>query len=105
MDNDIDTPSGNGRVIDASKKVKIITDPNRLRLASNRIKKKYERQRQKVSLKKANKKASKWLKRAGYLDTDDLETINYNNDTNMDNIETVDYDNGTNINDLNNINL
>ena len=105
MDNDIDTPSRNGIVIDASKKVKIITDTNRLWLAPNRIKKKYERQRQKESLKKANKKASKWLKRAGYLDTDDLETINYNNDTNMDNIETVDYDNGTNINDLNNINL
>ena len=98
MDNDIDTPSRNGIVIDASKKVKIITDTNRLWLAPNRIKKKYERQRQKESLKKANKKASKWLKRAGYLDTD-------NNDTNMDNIDTVDYDNGTNINDLNNINL
>ena len=87
------------------KKVKIITDQNRLLLASNRIKKKYERQRQKGRHKKVNKKASKWLKRAGYLDTDDLETINYNNDTNMDNIETVDYDNGTNVNDLNNINL
>ena len=57
-------------MIDAPKKVKIITDPNRLRLASNRIKKNYERQRQKGSLKKVNKKASKWLQRAGYLDTD-----------------------------------
>ena len=44
--------------------------------------------------------------RARYLDTDDLETINYNNnDTNMDDIETVDYNNGTNINDPYNINL
>ena len=88
------------------KKVKIITVQNRLLLASNRIKKKYERQRQKGRHKKVNKKASKWLKRAGYLDTDDLETINYNNiDSNMDDIETVGYNNDTNINDLNNINL
>ena len=44
--------------------------------------------------------------RARYLDTDDLETVNYNNnDTNMDDIETVDYNNGTNINDPYNINL
>ena len=44
--------------------------------------------------------------RARYVDTDDLETINYNhNDTNMDDIETVDYNNGMNINDPYNINL
>ena len=41
LDNDIDIPSDDGIAIDASKKTKIITDPNKLRLASNKIKKKY----------------------------------------------------------------
>ena len=58
-DDDIDTPSDDEIAIDAPKKVKLTTDPNRLRLAFNRIKKKYERQRQKGSLKRGNKKASK----------------------------------------------
>ena len=53
-----------------------------------------------------NKKASRWLKRAGYLGTDDLEIINYNNNsTNMVDIETVNYNNDTNFDDQNNINL
>ena len=41
IDHDIDIPSDDGIAIDTPKKIKIITDPNRLRLASNRIKKKY----------------------------------------------------------------
>ena len=47
LDNDIDIPSDDGIAIDASKKTKIITDPNKLRLASNKIKKKYFRQKSK----------------------------------------------------------
>ena len=58
---------------DAPKKVKIITDPNRICLAFNRIMKKYPRQRQKGSLKKSNKKATKWLKKAGFLRTDNWQ--------------------------------
>ena len=41
-----------------------------------------------------------WLKKAGYLESDDLDTINYNNDTNVDDLERVDYNKNTNINDL-----
>ena len=76
-------------------------------LASDKIKKKYWKQRKIGGLKQVNKKAAKLLKIAGFLDTDNLETINYNNtslnyledktgtDTNLsnpnlDNIETID---------------
>ena len=75
-------------------------------LASDKIKKKYWKQRKIGGLKQVNKKAAKLLKIAGFLDTDNLETI-YNNtslnyledetstDTNLsnpnlDNIETID---------------
>ena len=40
------------------------------------------------------------LKKAGYLGTDDLETINYSNDTPMDDLETVDFNNDTEMSDL-----
>ena len=49
-----------------------------------------------------------WLKKAVYLGTDDLETIHYNNDTNIENlddVETVNYKNDTNQSDLDNTNL
>ena len=75
-------------------------------LASDKIKKKYWKQRKIGGLKQVNKKAAKLLKIATFLDTDNLETI-YNNtslnyledetstDTNLsnpnlDNIETID---------------
>ena len=45
-------PLGDSIAIDALKKVKIITDPNRLHLATNRIKKRYLRQKSKGTLKK-----------------------------------------------------
>ena len=48
------------------------------------------------------------LRKAGFLGTDNLETIDYNNDTNindLDDVETVHYNNDTNVNDLDNINL
>ena len=78
IDHDIDIPSDDGIAIDAPKKIKIITDPNRLRLASNRIKKKFFCQISKGLLKKSNKKAANYLRKAGYLDTDDLEIVDYN---------------------------
>ena len=43
------------------KKNIISTQPNRTRLESRRILRKYQRQQQKANLKKLNKKASKWL--------------------------------------------
>ena len=108
IEDDIDIPSDGGIAIDAPKKVKIITDPNRLCLASNRIKKKYFHQKSKGMLKRSNKKATAWLRKAGYLDTDDLETIDYNNDSNindLDDVETVDYNNDNNLNNLDDTDL
>ena len=108
IEDDIDIPSGDDIAIDAPQKLKIITDPNRLCLASNRIKKKYICQKSKGTLKKAKNKAADWLKKAGFLGTDDLQTIDYNNDTNkndLDDVETINYNNDTNISDLDDINL
>ena len=47
IDDDINIPSDDRIAIDRPKKIKIITDPNRLRLASDRIKKKYFREKSK----------------------------------------------------------
>ena len=108
IEDDIDIPSGDDIAIDAPQKLKIITDSNRLCLASNRIKKKYICQKSKGTLKKAKNKAADWLKKAGFLGTDDLQTTDYNNDTNkndLDDLETINYNNDTNISDLDNINL
>ena len=57
---------------------------------------------QEGSLKKTNKKATKWLEKAGFLEKNYLETINYNNDVNLDDVATVDYNNDTNPSNLNN---
>ena len=35
----------------------------------------------------ANKKAADWLTKARFLGTDDLETINYDNDTNINDLD------------------
>ena len=51
-------------------------------------------------MKKSNKKASKWLKKAGYLGIDDLETTDYNNDIPMDDLKTIDFNNDTEMSDL-----
>ena len=62
IENNIDILSDDGIVIDAPKKVKMITtNSNQLRLASNRIKKKYLLQKSRGILKKANKRAAEWL--------------------------------------------
>ena len=66
---------------------------NRLESAGSRTKRKYQRQKQRKEFKKINKKATKYLKKAGYLDIDDAETVNYSNDTNIDDAETIDYNN------------
>ena len=109
IEDDIDIPSDGGIATDAPKKVKIITtNSNQLRLASNRIKKKYLRQKSWGTLKQTNKKAAYWLRKAGFLGADDLETIDYNNDANindLDDVETVNYNNGTNVSKLDNVNL
>ena len=39
-------------------------------------------------------------KKAGYLGSDDLQTIDYNNDTPIDDLETVDFNNDTEMSDL-----
>ena len=59
-----------------------MTEPNRLRITSNEIKKKHIHQKSKGILKKANKKAADWLRRVGYIDIDGLETNDCNSDTN-----------------------
>ena len=74
INDDVDIPSDNGIVIDTgpSKKLKIITNNfNKIHLAANKIKKKYKKQKSVSTLRAKSKKAADWLKRAGYLDTDD----------------------------------
>ena len=53
-------------------------------------------------MKKANKKATEWLKKAGYLETDDLETVDYNSDISLDDVQTVDYNNDIQLDELDN---
>ena len=45
-------------------------------------------------------RAAKWLKKAGYLDTSDQQTTDYNYDLDITDIKTIDYNNDTQINDL-----
>ena len=40
------------------------------------------------------------MKRAGYLDVQDTETVDYSNDTNIDDVETIDYNNDNKLSDL-----
>ena len=42
------------------------------------------------------------VKKAGFLETDNLEAIDYNHDVILDDIATVDHDKDTHPNDLNN---
>ena len=52
IEDNIDILSGDSIAIDGLKKVKMIADPSRLHLATNRIKKKYLCQKSKGTLKK-----------------------------------------------------
>ena len=88
--------------VDGPKIIKVILSPNSVRLASNRVIKKYRKQRQKGSLKK-KKKSAEWLKKAVFLGTDDLQTIDYNTDLTLDDLETIDFNNDTQITDLTDI--
>ena len=66
--------------------------------------KKYQKQRKKGSLKKIkNKKSAEWLKKAGFLGTGNLQTIDYNNDATLDDLETIDFNNDTQMTDLTDI--
>ena len=56
----------------------------------------------KQSLKGANKKATDWLRKAGCIETDDQQTIDYNNDIETDDPETINYKNAANMTGLNN---
>ena len=75
--------------VDGPKIIKVILSPNSVRLASNRVIKKYRKQRQKGSLKK-KKKSAEWLKKAVFLALDDLETIDFNNDTQITDLTDID---------------
>ena len=52
--------------------------------------------------KNVNERAAKWLKKAGYLEIDDLETVDYNNGVSLDDVQTVDYNNDTQPDELDN---
>ena len=76
----------------------------RIEMTASRIKKKKIKGRDKKEACKKNKKQIRNLlngKKAGFLETDDLKTIDYNNDVNLDDVATVDYNNNTHPNDLN----
>ena len=79
-----------------------ITTNGLLEAAANRILKKYQRQRQNGCLKNVNRRAANWIKKAGYLKTDDLETVDYNNDVSLNDVATVDYNKDTQPNELDN---
>ena len=106
INEDIDIPSDDGLAINSGlpKKVKIIlSNANKIRLAADKIKNKYKKQKPISTLTAKNKKGADWLKRAACLDTDDLQTIDYNNDANvtdLDDVETINYNNDTSVSDL-----
>ena len=72
--------------------MKLIPNPNSIRLASNRIIKKYWKPEKRKVWKK--NKSAEWLKKASFLETDNLQTIDYNNDVTR-YLETVDFNNKT----------
>ena len=47
------------------------------------------------SEKKTNKKSAEWLKKACFLGTDDLQTIDCYNDVTLDDLENIDFNNDT----------
>ena len=79
------------------------SQPKSMRLASNRIIKIYLKQIRKESLKITNKKSVEWLKKAGFLGTDNLQTTDNNNDVTLDDLETIDFNIDTQMTDLINI--
>ena len=74
--------------VDGPKQIKVIPNPNSIRLASNRITRKISKARAKRKSEKKNKKSAEWLKKTGFLGLDGFQTIDYNNDATLDNLET-----------------
>ena len=54
-------------------------------------------------MKKTNKKSAEWLKKAGFLEIDDLATTDYNKDVSLDDLETINFNNDTQMTDLTDI--
>ena len=52
---------------------------------------------------KTNKKSAEWLKKAGFLGTGNLQTIDYNNDVTLDDLETICFNNNTQMTELTDI--
>ena len=50
-----------------------------------------------------NKICAEWLRKAGFLQTDDLGTLDYNNDVSLDDLKTIDFNNDTRMTDLTDI--
>ena len=93
----IEIPSDDEVAIGGPKKMKIIPNPNIVHLVSNRIIKNVKSEYKKEVWKKTNKKS------AELLGTDDLQTIDYNNDVTLDDLKTIDFNNDTQITDLTSI--
>ena len=73
---------------------------NKLHLAADKVKNKYKKKKPLSTLKAKNKKATDWLRGAGCLVLDNLQTIDYNNDTNLadpDDPQATDHNNETNV--------
>ena len=86
-DDDITVPDTNEVDIDRglSQRKKIVTTYMKGAVrAAEKIKKKYKKQRI-GQPNKQNKKATDWLQQAGYLETKDLKTMNYDNSNITDN--------------------
>ena len=49
---------------------------------------------------KTNKKSVEWLQNTGFLGTEDLQTIGYNNDVTFDDLEAIDFNNDTQMTDF-----
>ena len=81
-------------------KRQIIKPNTRLELAANKIKKNTTDKEIEKNLKTANARVAKWLKKSGYLDSSDLQIIDYNNDVDITVLETVDYKNDIQLDDL-----
>ena len=47
-----------------------------------------------------NKICAEWLRKSGFLQTDDLGTSDYNNDISLDDLKTIDFNNDTRMTDL-----
>ena len=80
-----------------------VIKPNaRLELAANKIKKKFDRQRNRKDKKKKNPnvRTEKWLKKFDFLDTSGPQTIDYNNNADISDPQKIHHNNDAIITDL-----